>query len=217
MIEFALAHVTLAIMLALIGAIFYVATLTVRTIVPLRVLAIVSTLFFIAHYAVVGAVATFLGLSLLLLINVVRLGQTMTLTKKARLSAQGDLSMDWLRPFMAPRKFRRGEVLCRKGDTAKEMFLVVTGKFVVTELDIEIRPGIFMGEIGFVAPDNRRTQTIKCVESGKVLSLSYEKLLELIFQNPEFGYYFAQLTSGRLLENCSRLQGLIDAAEANSQ
>jgi hypothetical protein len=59
MIEFALAHVTLAIMLALIGAIFYVATLTVRTIVPLRSLAIVSTLFFIAHYAVVGAVATF--------------------------------------------------------------------------------------------------------------------------------------------------------------
>ena len=52
MIEFALAHVTLAIMLALIGAIFYVATLTVRTIVPLRILAIVSTLFFIAHYAV---------------------------------------------------------------------------------------------------------------------------------------------------------------------
>ena len=94
MIEFALAHVTLAIMLALIGAIFYVATLTVRTIVPLRVLAIVSTLFFIAHYAVVGAVSTFLGLSLLLLINVVRLGQTLTLTKKARLSAQGDLSMD---------------------------------------------------------------------------------------------------------------------------
>jgi hypothetical protein len=40
----------------LIGAIFYVATLTVRTIVPLRVLAIVSTSFFIAHYAVVGAV-----------------------------------------------------------------------------------------------------------------------------------------------------------------
>ena len=74
-----------------------------------------------------------------------------------------------------------------------------------------------MGEIGFVAPDNRRTQTIKCIESGKVLSLSYEKLLELIFQNPEFGYYFAQLTSGRLLENCSRLQGLIDAAEPNSQ
>jgi hypothetical protein len=52
MIEVALTHVTLAIILALIGAIFYVATLTVRTIVPLRILAIVSTLFFIAHYAV---------------------------------------------------------------------------------------------------------------------------------------------------------------------
>ena len=51
----------------------------------------------------------------------------------------------------------------------------------------------------------------------RVLSLSYEKLLKFIFQNPEFGYYFAQLTSARLLENCSHLQGLIDAANANSQ
>jgi CRP-like cAMP-binding protein len=163
-----------------------------------------------------GAVATLLLYLVALPVNVVRLSQILNLNKKARISAQGDLSMDWLRPFMTPRKFRRGSVLCRKGDVAKEMFLVVTGKFLITELGIEICPGIFMGELGFVAPDSRRTQTIRCIESGKVLSLSYEKLLELIFQSPEFGYYFAGLTVGRLLQNKSRLEGLIGTTTSSS-
>jgi hypothetical protein len=34
-------------------------------------------------------------------------------------------------------------------------------------------------------------------------------LLEIYFQNPQFGYYFLVLTSQRLLENISRLDGVI--------
>ena len=36
-----------------------------------------------------------------------------------------------------------------------------------------------------------------------------EKLLEIYFQNPQFGYYFLVLTSQRLLENIARLEGII--------
>jgi CRP-like cAMP-binding protein len=214
--EIALSHVSVADVLALIGALFYVATLLVRTIVPLRTLAIVSMLFFIAYGAVAGAAATLLLYLASLPINVVRLGQMLNLNKKARISAQGDLSMDWLRPYMTPKRYRRGEVLCRKGDLAKEMYFVVTGKFMITELGIEITPGIFMGELGFVASDSRRTQTIECIENSRVLTLSYEKLLELFFQNPEFGYAFSQLTSGRLIQNLSRLEDLVAARTGQS-
>ena len=34
-----------------------------------------------------------------------------------------------------------------------------------------------------------------------MLTITYEKLLEIYFQNPQFGYYFLVLTSQRLLEN----------------
>jgi hypothetical protein len=34
-------------------------------------------------------------------------------------------------------------------------------------------------------------------------------LLEIYFQNPEFGYYFLILTSQRLLENNAKLEGII--------
>jgi CRP-like cAMP-binding protein len=46
-----------------------------------------------------------------------------------------------------PRKYRQGDVLCKKGDPANEMFLTVSGKFLVTEFGIELPPGSPMGEL----------------------------------------------------------------------
>jgi CRP-like cAMP-binding protein len=210
LMEVVVANINVANTLALVGAVFYVATLMMRTIVPLRVIGIISIAFFIAYGAVAGAVSTFLLYLLSLPINVIRLRQMLSLVKKARMSAQGDLSMDWLRPYMTPRKYRKGDVLFRKGDVANEMFLTVTGKFLVNEIGIEVPPGRIVGELGFVAPKNKRTQTVTCLESGDVMTITYETLLELYFQNPEFGYYLLSLTSERLLQNISRLEGLVE-------
>ena len=88
--ELAWANVNLANMLALVGAVFYVATLMMRTIVPLRVIGIISIAFFIAYGVVAGAVSTFLLYLLSLPINVIRLRQMLSLVKKARMSAQGE-------------------------------------------------------------------------------------------------------------------------------
>jgi len=209
--DVAVTHITLANMLALMGAIFFVATLMVRTIVPLRIIGIISNIFFIAYGALAGSMATFFLYLLSLPINTIRLRQMLTLVKKARVSAQGDLSMDWLRPFMYPRKYRKGEILFHKGDPANEMFMTITGKFLVSEIGIELPPGRILGELGFVDPKNRRTQTVECIENGDVLTITYEKLLELYFQNPEFGYYFLRLTTERLMQNISRLEGAVDA------
>jgi len=165
-----------------------------------------ASAFFIAYGVLAGAVATFLLYLLSLPINVIRLRQMLSLVKKARVSAQGDLSMEWLRPFMTPRKFKKGEVLFHKGDVAKEMFYTVSGKFLVKEIGIELPPGRVMGELGFIDPNNRRTGTVESLESGEVLTITYDRLLELYFQNPEFGYYLLRLTAERLMQNTARLE-----------
>jgi hypothetical protein len=206
LVDIALANINFANMLALVGAIFYVATLMVRTIVPLRIIGIISIVFFIGYGALAGAVATFFLYLLSLPINIIRLRQMLNLVKKARVSAQGDLSMDWLRPFMSPRKYKQGEVLFHKGDPANEMFYTVSGKFLVKEIGIELPPGRIMGELGFIDPKNRRTQTVESLENSEVLTITYDRLLELYFQNPEFGYYFLRLTTERLMQNIGRLE-----------
>jgi Cyclic nucleotide-binding domain len=212
--DFASSSINLPNMLALFGALFFVATLLARTIVPLRVAAIISDILFIAYGLLANSVNTLILYLLLLPINVIRLRQMLKLITKARASAQGDLSMDWLKPFMARRKYRQGDILFLKGEPANEMFFTVTGKFLVTEINIEVPAGRILGELGFLSPNNRRTQTVRCLEDGEVLAITYDKLLEVYFQNPEFGYYFLRLTSERLLQNNERLQSIIEQYEA---
>ena len=216
LVDIALASITIANMLALIGAIFFVATLLMRTMVPLRVTGIISDVFFIGYGVLSGVVTTLMLYILLLPINIFRLAQMLRLVKRARIAAQGDLSMDWLKPFMNRRKYGKGDVLFRKGDRANEMFFTVTGKFLVTELGIELPPGRLVGELGFLAPDNRRTQSLECTEDGQVLAITYDRLLEIYFQNPEFGYYFLRLSTERLLQNIARLEGIIDQYKAQA-
>lgn len=213
-IDIALANITAANLLGLIGGIFLISTFVVRTIVPLRVLCIISSVFLLGAAILSGSVPHFFLYLLALPISIVRLVQIRNLVKKARGAARGDLSLDWLRPFMAPRNYQKGDVLFRKGDAATEMFLTVSGKFLVTEIGIEIPPGRVMGELGFLSPKNHRTQSVECIEDGEVLTISYEKLLEVYFQKPEFGYYFLRLTSDRLMQNFARLEGIIERDRA---
>jgi CRP-like cAMP-binding protein/uncharacterized protein (DUF697 family) len=214
LVDILLANITVANLCALVGAGFFVATLMTRTMVPLRIFGIISAVFFMAFGLLGHDVKTFLLYLLLLPINVIRLYQMRVLVKKAQNAVQGDTSMEWLKPFMTQRKYRQGDVLFNKGDAANEMFLTVTGKFLVVEIGVELLPGRLMGELGFLTPNNRRTATVKCTEAGQVLTISYEKLLELYFQNPQFGYYFLVLTSQRLLQNIARLEGIIASAPA---
>jgi len=209
LLEIVLANITLANMFALVGAIFFVATLLTQTMVPLRVANMIGCTFFVAFGALAGDVKTFLLYLLLLPINGFRLRQMLTLVNKARTAIRGDTSMEWLKPFMTDRKYRKGDILFRKNDPAGEMLLTVTGKFLVKEIGVGLPPGCLMGELGFLAPNKRRTATIECIEDGHVLTITYDKLLEIYFQNPQFGYYFLALTSQRLLENISRLEGMI--------
>lgn len=207
LLEIVLINITLANLFALVGAIFFVATLLTQTMVPLRIANMFSCAFFVGFGALAGDVKTLLLYLLLLPINAFRLRQMLTLVKKTRNATQGDKSMEWLKPFMTERKYRKGDILFKKDDLADEMLLTVTGKFLVKDIGVELLPGRLMGELGFLTPDNRRTATIQCIEDGHVLTITYEKLLEIYFQNPQFGYYFLVLTSQRLLENISRLEG----------
>src|SRR4030081_1075908 len=111
LLEIFLANITLANMFALVGAVFFVATLLTQTMVPLRVANMVGCACFAGFGALAGDVKTFLLYLLLLPINAFRLRQMLTLVKKARSATQGDTSMEWLKPFMTERKYRKGDIV----------------------------------------------------------------------------------------------------------
>jgi len=207
-------HIGWAEVFAAIGAAFYVAAYAMQTMVPLRIAGIIGNFFFILFGYFSKSYPTLFLYLLLLPLNVIRLRQMMELVKQVRKASSGDLSMEWIKPYMTQRQYFGGDILFHKGDTAEEMYYTVGGKFLLPELGIEIGSGQLVGEIGLLSPGNKRTATLECLESGDVLTISYEKVHELYFQNPEFGFYFLKLTSERLLQNIARLESRLESKQA---
>ena len=217
LVDLVLANINIANMCALVGAGFYAATFLTRTMVPLRVFGIISAFFFMAYGTLAGAVATFLMYFFLLPINSLRLFQILKLVKRAKVVTQEELSAEWLKPFMDRRIYRKGDLVFRKGDLADEMFLITTGKFLVREIGVEVSSGQLLGELGFLAPNSKRTQTVECIENGVVLTITYEGLLEVYFAYPDFAIYLLRLSSNRLLQNNARLEEMIEQYKVKLQ
>jgi CRP-like cAMP-binding protein len=72
-------------------------------------------------------------------------------------------------------------------------------------------PGQLVGELGFLTPERQRTQTVECLDDVSMLVISYDRVSELYFQNPTFGFYFLKLSSERLLQNVNRLERELEA------
>lgn len=185
---------------------FSIATYSMKTMIPLRVAAICASALFLA-YGVLAPSYPQIVLNLVLLpLNALRLHQMINLIEQVKLSPDMAMSMDWLGAYSARRKYAEGDRVFSKGDAADTMFYTVDGRFLLEEIGVELGPGQIVGEIGIVAPDNQRTQTFVCIEEGELLTISYDRVKELYFQNPSFGFYFLNLIAGRLIANNAELE-----------
>jgi hypothetical protein len=188
------------------ASIFVVATLSMRTMIPLRVFAILTNILLITTAIPTHNYPTIILHAVLLPLNSYRLHQMLQLVRDVKRSVNSDLSMEWLRPFMAERKCAAGEVLFYKDEKAESMFYIVSGRFRLVESGIELPVGAIVGELGMLSPSNVRTQTLECVEAGLILSVSYAQVEQLYVQNPAFGFYFLRLSSARLFQNLDTLE-----------
>lgn len=189
-----------------LGSLFSIATYAMRTMVALRILAICSNLFSAAYGFMMDIYPMLILHVIVLPLNVWRLHEMRELVRKVKRSVNEGFDMKWLKPFMTSEKAFHEQVIFRKGDVADAMYLIVSGKFVLAESGIQLTEGALVGEFGLFTPENKRTQTLVCKHDAMLLKITYEHFRELYFQNPEFGYYFLQLTTRRVFENIHLLE-----------
>jgi CRP-like cAMP-binding protein len=188
------------------ASIFVVATLSMRTMIPLRVFGILTNIILIASAIPTRNYPTLVLHAVLLPLNAYRLHQMLQLVRDVKKSVNSDLSMEWLKPFMSEHKCAAGEVVFYKDEKAESMFYIVSGRFQLVESGIELPVGAIVGEFGMLSPSNLRTQTLECIEAGVILSVRYTQVEELYVQNPAFGFYFLRLASARLFQNIATLE-----------
>src|SRR5436190_8548422 len=173
-----------------------------KTIVPLRLVAIASNLAFIAYallglaYGIFGRVYPILALHACLLpLNVVRLRQIEAMVRAVRVSDQSK-AIEALMPFMQMESHRAGDVLFVRGEPADTLCVIERGEVVFPEIGRRVEVGAVFGEVGLFAPHGKRSLSAVCDTDCRVAILSKEKALELAYQNPRFALFLISLIAG---------------------
>jgi hypothetical protein len=184
-----------------VAALLVFSSFFMRTMVPLRTVAICSNVAFIAYallglrYGVFGRVYPILVLhSGLLPLNLVRLRQQKALMRAVHEASEDD-AIRTLVPFMATERRAAGEVLFRRGDPADRLYVVEHGRVRLPEVGGTVTDGQVFGEIGLFAPDNARTLSAVCEADCRLHTIGRDKVLELSYQDPRFGLFLIRLTA----------------------
>jgi CRP/FNR family cyclic AMP-dependent transcriptional regulator len=182
-----------------IASLLVFATFCMRTMVALRIAAIGSNICFIG-FGVVAHVYPVLILHLVLLpLNTIRTVEMLRLTRRIEVAANGDLSFDPLKPFMKLERHLSGHILFQKGDFADRMFIVSVGELLVEEVNVVLKRGDLVGEIGVFSSDQLRTSTVHCLSDVELLSIAKQHMAEICYQNPAISFYLLSLITNRLL------------------
>jgi CRP/FNR family cyclic AMP-dependent transcriptional regulator len=169
-----------------------------KTIIPLRIAAIVANVLALIYSTMHGTYPTFALHAILLPLNSWRLHSMLKLVRDIDVATKGDMNTDWLLPYMRPKQFKAGDIMMRRGDYAAEAFYIVSGEVEIVEIGKTHGKGALLGEIGLFAPDGRRMMTVRCKTDVQAASIAYDQFKELYFQNPQFGFHLLHLIVARL-------------------
>ncbi|MCG6873027.1 MAG: cyclic nucleotide-binding domain-containing protein [Gammaproteobacteria bacterium] len=170
-----------------------------KTMIPLRYIAIASNFAFIV-YGLGSTLYPVLILHVTLLpLNVFRLWQIRSDMRKIERAAKNDLDFASLIPHMSRSRFRSGDMLFRAGDPADALYYIASGSVSFPEIGSTLTVGDVFGEIGLFSPERTRSATAEVQEDAEIYALSGEKIQELYYQNPAFGFTLIRLITARLL------------------
>jgi CRP/FNR family transcriptional regulator, cyclic AMP receptor protein len=187
--------------LGYVAALAVLTTFCMKTMRPLRIVALFSNVVF-ALYGFFDGLYPVLVLHLILFpVNLARLIQFQRLTRRVQAAAATDLSVADILHLMHRRKIRAGQTVFRNGDVADRLYYIASGAVAIAESGIEIPTGEVFGEIGVFSPNRLRTATIVAATDCELYELTIAKAHELYFQNPAFGFAMMRLIIGRLLDN----------------
>lgn len=188
-------------LMGLLASALVVLTFCMKTMLPLRLVAIASNVVFIAYGAMAELYPVLLLHAILLPINLYQTVGLMRLLRRVREAARGDLSVEWMKPFMERAVLAEDEVVFRRGDRADRVYYLESGAVDLPELGVRLQPGVLFGEIAMFSPDGKRTASAVCRSRAELLWISHEELVHLCYQQPALSFHLLRLITRRLTEN----------------
>jgi CRP/FNR family transcriptional regulator, cyclic AMP receptor protein len=172
-----------------------------KTMLPLRIAAIVANALAMMYSFLHGTYPTFALNAVLLPLNAWRLHAMLRLVRDIDVAIRSDMNVDWLLPYTRPVHFKAGDAIIERGDYATAAFYVVSGEVEMVDIKAVFGAGTLFGEIALFAPDGRRTMTVRASTDVHAAQIDYDRFKELYFQNPQFGFRLLHLIVARMQSN----------------
>jgi hypothetical protein len=169
-----------------------------RTMIPLRVAAVVANALAMMYNISHGTYPTLALNAILLPLNLWRLHAMLKLIRDIDIATKSDMNVDWLLPYTRPANFKAGEIIMHRGEYATAAYYVVSGEVELVEVNVTLGHGTLLGEIGLFMPDGKRMMTVRCKTDVQAAQIDYDRFKELYFQNPQFGFRLLHLIVARM-------------------
>lgn len=177
---------------------------SMRTMLPLRIVAIGANVLFIAYGSLAGIYPNLVLHLLLLPFNLYRLAEILLMTAKVRRARTGEFDTRWISQLLPAKPYPGGATIFRKGDAPDNLYYLVSGRIRLVEADLTLEAGELLGEIAFFSDAKERTLTAICDGPCEIVSIDERAFMQLYYQNPAFGMFVVRLVSRRLLDGMAR-------------
>jgi CRP/FNR family cyclic AMP-dependent transcriptional regulator len=192
-------------------------TFCMKTIIPLRLLAIASNVAFIVYAAAAGLMPVLLLHATLLPLNILRTIQQIYLFRRVRHASISSAKIEALMPFMKSKTYPKDTLLFRKGDAALKMSFLHKGRVLVPEIGKYLQPGALFGEIGLFTPESTRTASAICTEDCEIYEISDHDIMQLCLQDSAFGLFSTKLIVARMSDNLTQSETCIFPAMKSAE
>jgi len=170
-----------------------------KTMLPLRIFALVGNVIFIAYGALEGLYFVTALNFVILPVNVYRLIEIRRLIQNVHDAANENHVFDALMPFARRLTPKKGEVIIRRGDPSDSLYLVLEGSLFVEEAKTELGAGTVVGEIDVLSGTRKRTATVTAKTDCVLARVSADDFQQVYFTHPSVGLSLVRLVIDRLV------------------
>lgn len=181
-------------------------TFCMKTMLPLRTVAVASNIAFLAYSIPLQMWPIAILHGALLPLNILRLLQIREMIRKLQVARNGHFDITALLPLMKRELHPSGHVLFRKGDKAEKAFYLASGRIKLPDVGVTLDEGVIFGEMGLFMPDKSRMSDAVCATEAELYSFDAKGIVTAFTQEPGFAVHLISLVSSRLTHNMDKLR-----------
>lgn len=183
------------------------ATLSMNSMIWLRVLVILSSACFIV-YSALFQIWPLLAIEVILLcVNAYRLYELVALRRLVtHMTDDSEADFSAAMAYGKKRDIQAGDVLFEKGDPVDCLYYLAEGLVEIEGQNVTVPAGNIFGEMAFFNSSAVRMATVRCVEDTVVYEVNEKRFTRLQYEDPKFAMSVMRLVTKRLVANAANTQ-----------